>query len=321
VAGLLERIAAALPAGAKADTTPAPAEAADPAASATDALLLRLQSEADRVRAAAKWMLAALGAIGALVIAGIQFTAIGAVPGGWRAVAAIGGAAVAVLAVVVLVGLVLAVMLPGDVTLERLAAGKDRLLTKYLQDNPSVLQGYATAEELRLAYQRALAASKQATERYFDRLRAAGTEADPAVRKAQFESKLADDWLDYLDGLATYVTKRLAVQQLRGRFGIWQRLAALVAAAAIGAGLGFYAWGTNPPKPATPAAGGAHLSREARAWPGSTEPRRDRDPRVEPSGPPRRAGVLRAVAQGAPAPARASFRRASAPCGAGSCRR
>lgn len=186
-----------------------------------------LQAEADRVRDAAKWLLATLGAIGTIIVAGLQFSSIGAVPSGWRTFAAIAGAGGAIVGLVVLIGLVLAVMVPSDITIDAIARHKIRhfWLRRYLNQNPTWLGGYGNVDELYRAYLKALEDAK-----------AGHGEAFAAAKD--------------VDATVAYVTKGVAVEQLRWKLGWFRRTAALVAAAAVGVGIGAFAWGTNPPKAA-----------------------------------------------------------------------
>lgn len=213
------------------------------------ALLDSLQQQADRVRDAAKWLLATLGAVAAILVAGLQFPAIGAVPAGWRAVAAIGGAAVAIVGVVVLIGLVLKVLLPSETTIDELATtNAPKGLSTYMNRNKSLLQGYDSIQALAKDHQEALNETKDAMDIYHARLKETGTEDDPAVKRAEADAQYAYSRQSYLDKRVSFVTKSLAVQQLQGSLGPGRRIVALLAAVAIGAGIGFYAWGTNAPK-------------------------------------------------------------------------
>ncbi len=234
----------------------APSESnTDPAPSASaSSVLTDLQDQADRVREAAKWLVATLGAVAAVLVAGLQFSSIGSVPAGWRAAAAIAGAAIAILAVVALVGLLLDVLLPGEASIDLLAScDAPKELSTYITANPSALQGYATVQALATAYGNSLSATRKAMTAYYNALDAAdGNEDDPLVKQAELRARAADARSSYIDGQVGYVTKLLAVEELQHTFGWWRRTVALLAAAAVGAGIGLFAWGTNPPKSSTP---------------------------------------------------------------------
>lgn len=256
VGGLFRAIASLFGAGSSSSGTTDGSTAATVVASGpASSPLAGLQTQADRVRDAAKWLLATLGAVAAILVAGLKFSAIGTAPSGWRTAAAIGGSALAIAAVVFLIGLVLAVVMPGEATVDQMAALKaPKELKKYVQANPSLLQGYGTVEALSGAYTSALVAGQQSMAAYHRALRrAGGDETAPAVVAAEKIARAADARASYLDEQVAYVTKSLAVEELQHRFSPWRRFLALVAAAAIGAGLGAYAWGTNAPKAKTSA--------------------------------------------------------------------
>ena len=222
-----------------------------PATAGASALFDPLQQQGDRVRDAAKWLLATLGTVAAILVAGLQFAAIGTVPSGWRAAAAIGGAAVAIVGVVVLIGLVLKVMLPSETTIDELAAtDAPKKLRTYIARNKSLLQGYDSIQALAEDYRKALNETKRAMDYYHAQLKKSGKEEDPSVRKAEAEARIASARLSYLDKRVGYATKYLAVEQLQGHLGPSRQVVALLAAVAIGAGIGSYAWGTNAPKSA-----------------------------------------------------------------------
>src|SRR5712691_1101304 len=208
----------------------------------------QLQREADQVRDAAKWLLATLGAVAAILVAGLQFKAIGSVPGGWRTAGAIGGAAIVIAGVAMLIWFLLAVMLPSTVTIADVADGRAPQLRKYLGQNRDALQGYADPLRLYQVYLEAIERANSATLDYYETLRASGTEDSDEAKSAQFRAQLENARLAFIDAKVGSVTKLLAVEQLRSRFGLWPRLAVFLAAVAIGAGIGFFAWGTNAPK-------------------------------------------------------------------------
>jgi pentapeptide repeat protein len=233
------------------EATDAPKEA-DPAPTPSPAD--GLQPGADRVRNAAKWLLATFGAVAAVLVAGLQFSAIGSVPAGWRTWAAIGGSALAIVGVVLLIGLVFQVMRPSTVSIDELAAGKaGKPLAKYVGRNMSLLQGYASVKALADDYQAALDDVKLANDEYHAAMRATGTTEGPKLAAPKAKLDVAQARLDYLDGQLGYITKYLSVEKLRGRLSGRRQFYGLCAALAIGVGVGAYAWGTNAPKSETAA--------------------------------------------------------------------
>jgi hypothetical protein len=154
--------------------------------------------------------------------------------------------------VVVLIGLVLKVLLPSETTIDELATtNPPNKLSTYMNRNKSLLQGYDSIQALAKDHQKALNQTKDAMDTYHARLKKTGTEEDPGVKRAEADARYAYSRLSYLDNRVSLVTKSLAVQQLQGNFGLGQQIFALLAAVAIGAGIGFYAWGTNAPKATT----------------------------------------------------------------------
>jgi hypothetical protein len=200
-------------------------------------------------------MLGALGAVAAVLVAGLQLVAIGSVPSGLRLGVALGGAALALAAVVGLIALVFEVLLPADVTIEGVmqdAAGGP--LRGYIANNHSMLNGFNTVEDLIHDYLEARDEAKVAWVDLHTALKASGGDENAATKKAEGAAGAAESWADYLGATVAYVLKRLTVNQLRHRFDWKRQVGAALAAVAVGLGVGLYAWGTNPPKPAaTPA--------------------------------------------------------------------
>jgi hypothetical protein len=237
----------------------APTEQAKPAPSAPAAD--PVQAGAEQVRQAAKWLLAALGAVATVLVAGLQFASIGSVPSGWRTAAAIGGAATAIVGVVVLIGLVFQVLRPSTTSITDLAAGKaPRRVRKFVARNEWLLQGWPSAQALATDYQDALKASRQAMDAYQAEMKRLKTTKAPALGPFEGEAEATGARRAYIDRQIGFITKQLALEQLRGRLSVGRQLVAFVAALAIGAGIGAYAWGTNAPK----AANGAGQAPELR---------------------------------------------------------
>ena len=209
---------------------------------------VQLQRDADGLRNTAQWLLATLGAIAVVLVAGLQFKSIGGVPGGWRAAASVGGATIGIVGVTIVIWFLLKIMLPSEVTIADLAQGRASELRKYLEQNPDALQGYADVSALHNAYIEAMKRANSETLAYYEALRATGSEENPEAKSASLRAKLENAQLTFVGAKVGYITKLLAVKQLQSRFGFRQRLIVFLAAAAIGAGIGLFAWGTNSPK-------------------------------------------------------------------------
>lgn len=209
-----------------------------------------LQQSADRVREAAKWLIAVFGAIAAILIAGTQFSNIGSLPFSWRLATAIAGAVIALASIAFLIWVLLGVLMPSQVSLGDLArqarSEKGSPLVRYVEKNPEVLMGFGSIRRLQRAYARALSRRHREVTRYYAVLTRSASEEDPATRQAEARARIADGTLTYIDGAVSYLAKLLSVEQLRSTFGLRRQLLAFTAAAAAAVGIGLFAWAANP---------------------------------------------------------------------------
>jgi Pentapeptide repeats (8 copies) len=215
----------------------------------TPGYLADLQGEADQLRAAAKWLLASLGAVAAVLVAGLQLAAIGSVPSGTRFLVAVAGAGAALGAVVVLILIVLEVLLPSDVTVEEIAGDKEGgRLRGYIGSHPSMLNGFANVDQLLEAHR----AARQEAFDHWIALHAAEQEAkgrdDARVAQAEKAADAAEAFAEYVGMIVSYVITRLTMDGLLRRFDRKRKVLAVLLAVLVGVGVGVYAWGTNPPK-------------------------------------------------------------------------
>jgi hypothetical protein len=145
---------------------------------ADEQLLTRLQARTVATGESAKWMVAALGGIGALLLTGLQLAKVSGVDGVDRHAALLLGSALGV-AGLILAGLVtVRVLLQSSVSLEDLAAreagerpDRYRLLPWITESRATVLPGYDSVSELVADYRKSFdEAARTLAEHYADPL-------------------------------------------------------------------------------------------------------------------------------------------------------
>jgi lysozyme family protein len=201
-----------------------------------------LSGPAASIRDAAKYLVAAFGAVGALLVANLSLSALpnGAHP--WLAALAI---AVAVVALAVLIGMVVSVLTPHDATLGTLAElqkrrPNDRVIQR-LRGDPTLFQGQpANLVELRDTYAKALDARARAQMSYL---------ASPTTAREQ-RSKIADARVQFLDQAVGQVLGIAVFYQLQERFSPMRRLVMTALALVVVAAAAGYAWAVAKPDPA-----------------------------------------------------------------------
>ncbi len=243
-------------------------DAADPLPPRTDA--------AAETRAAAKWLVAAFAAVGAVLASGLGLSAAGTLSGN-RLILALLGFTIAVLGVVAAISLIVGVLAPKPITLSELAdlqlratngrvTAAEKALVEYVQNHPALLQGIAgdsgTAKsELIIKanenYDRALARRGSASETYFALAAELGTDDDRtkvAQEKAEVADSQAQTLHDTVRRLERLVDEQNTILSFRGR-----RIAVAVAAVFVAAGVATFAVASNPPKAPSADLRGAEL--------------------------------------------------------------
>lgn len=195
----------------------------------------------DAARAAAKWLVGALAAVAALLVAGTQLSSIGAAEG-WRLAIAVAGAVVGLSALGFGLFATFDLMMPVALSLDQLEnrgweRSKDPSI-KFLRDNESVFLGEATnVVELRT------------------KIRAAERELDAALKKhhrtpedkdLEAKAEVAGARLQQLDDIATSVTEFGTYAAFSQRQADWKRVMAVVLVV-VGLALVGFAWAANPP--------------------------------------------------------------------------
>jgi hypothetical protein len=218
------------------------ADAASPSAPPPD----QFAAAVEQIRSSVKWLIAAFGAVGAILVAGVQLKDIGQLHGTaltnliiWLAVG-VGGVVVAVLAAA-------RVLSPVDGSIQALESGPSMgAVRAKVNNDATLLQHQATSLSALLeSYNQAIAANRAAWSKVSPSDSAnASTRQDAAATQAKQQSLGAT--VGFLMRLGVY----LRVQQLFNEAKFWMAVGA-IAAAGGAVGVAYYA---KPPKAATPAA-------------------------------------------------------------------
>jgi hypothetical protein len=196
-----------------------------------------LASGADRIRESAKWLIVAFAGVGAVLAAGLGLSGLGGLDN-LHLTWSILGLAIAV------GGVVLAVMAAGEVvtasfvTMKWLSqqAGSDPAMVG-VEGDTGLLGGYASVEELKLAYDMAIKDRR-------DALKATYEDPDDPAKRLKAEAGQA--WVKTLDLSQDHVIERASFNKLRAAYKTaGHKIAAGAVLAAIG--IAIFAWGANPP--------------------------------------------------------------------------
>jgi len=201
-----------------------------------------------RVRDAAKYLVAAFGAVGAVLISGLSLSAL---PNGRHPFVAAVIVVLAVIAITWAIVLIIRVIVPEELTLGRLATLEQQQpedeLVRFLSENEELYGGFGTnLAELHDNYLRALRDHAAAYENY---LSVVGTDAAPESDRAAAlsASEIASSRAEFLDPMVGKLLDVAVFYQLKRRFrGAWPQVtlaAVVVALAAAG-----FAWASTKPK-------------------------------------------------------------------------
>lgn len=195
----------------------------------------------DAQRDAAKWLVAALAAVAAILVAGSQLSSIGEVDG-WRLALAVGSAIAGLAAVAFALRQTFRLMLPSSVTLEDLKALKaDDPAAQYLAANASVFQGRAASvAELDQALRDAYKAEDDAV---------AAMRANTDDKKEKALEEKAKDAIARrtgIEGAIRNVREHARWARHEARTRDWEKV---IVGTLIAAGLSIvlFAWAANPP--------------------------------------------------------------------------
>lgn len=194
-----------------------------------------------------KWLVAALGAIGAILVAGSQLSSLGSLPLGARFVTAVIGATIALVCVLVSIWLVMGLLAPERYYMSDLAkeweeyeelkkkssrrAARRFPVSAWFEDHTDYLGGQATPAKVHDSWRSKEAELEKATStRERERL-----EAESALHLASVDGVVA---------MANYQRNRVTFKRMRIPLGFLMSLAAI--------GIGIFAWAANPAEKGPP---------------------------------------------------------------------
>lgn len=192
---------------------------------------------ARRLRDSLKWLITALGAVGAVLLAGLSLTGIGEATG-WRLFWAIFGFSIA-LAGVVVSAVVCAVVLGRGIEVSLSDVADNAKVRGQFVNDPQVASvlGDTSLEDLPDLLGAAVAQQQAA-------YKAAVTNpTDEALMNAY---ALSDSEVVRYSTLSGYVVRRTAYRELKAKFKVAGWVLGLTCVV-VGAGIAVFAWGANPP--------------------------------------------------------------------------
>lgn len=214
------------------------------------------------IRDAAKWLAGALGAIGAVIAAGVQLSSLGEASGARLAVALV-GAALGFGGLLLALWATVRVLLPGPTTLsalrkeelaQRSAGGKWSGSVAYLRDNEELLRSFTSIDALAHDHGEYLKKYRKAYEKYNDPNSSTEDKQD-----ARDDAENAQKMANKIAEVATSTLRFAAVGAVVERTATAMRLV-LIGALATAAGLTTLAWASNPPDSSPPRLAGTDLS-------------------------------------------------------------
>jgi hypothetical protein len=193
-----------------------------------------------RVREAAKYLIAALAALGAILVSGLSLTNLGEAREVWQAILA---TVLAVFVIVLIIAAVVDILMPVEVSIRELAARElttpDDPVVAYVNGNPALLMGRTSIAAVRDEYEAALVEWKQASDAYFG---VPSTANEKRRDLAEKKANTAGEVVDLLLGINNYKTHRLRFEN---------SLPPIVfGALLLTALIGWFAWASS--KPAEP---------------------------------------------------------------------
>jgi Pentapeptide repeats (8 copies) len=141
---------------------------AETKAPATDKTGSLLDAAAEKLRGSAKWLIGAFGAIGAVLVTGIQFSSLGSADG-WDLALGLVGVGLVFGGVALALYSIASILAPRGKTLSELTAAEARAdaptrpdptvarvdpVIKFFRDNPELLRAFGTVGELKQAFDR-----------------------------------------------------------------------------------------------------------------------------------------------------------------------
>jgi len=206
-----------------------------------------LEAANQRIRDAAKWLIASAAAVGAALIAGSQLSSIGRLDPGPRLWIAAAGALVGLTAVVWAIWTAVGVLLPVLVLIADLAAGWEkppralRPVVRFLHQYPKFLQGVGSPAALITRRDKLVEGLREAVA-----AKASAGDDPEALWESEEELAKARAGLADVDQRITAVEDIANHEALKARFhACLRRLLAATVLAALG--IVAFAWAANPP--------------------------------------------------------------------------
>lgn len=223
--------------------------------------LQRLRDETAAVATSAERMAAALAAVGAILLGGLQVADLGTLRDPERIVVAAVGGAAAVIGMTSAVMVILRSMLPGVASLSNLchreqARGQGDPLVAWIHANSgTLLRGEDdTVSELTEAYHDALDELRSSYDAQFESV-SSPKEADER-RRRMFGAR---QWATYVNGVIAELLAAVKLEQARRAFARGKRVVAAFSVVTA-AGVLALIWATNPPEEPTLDLRGADLT-------------------------------------------------------------
>ncbi|WOX22729.1 pentapeptide repeat-containing protein [Streptomyces solicathayae] len=196
----------------------------------------------DKIREAAKWMIASSAAVGAALLAGSQLSNIGKLEWSWRLGVAIGGAVVGLAAVVAAIWLAVRLLVPVVVTIDQLAREWEhptdsvKAAVEFFNATPSQLGIWDTPQSL------------------MDDLAQTEARRDAAAKKRKrAEVRQEEDRIGQIEVWIESIQQVAQNRVLEARFKGTLKLL-LLATSLAAVGIVAFAWASNPPPKPPPSA-------------------------------------------------------------------
>jgi hypothetical protein len=199
----------------------------------------------ESAREAAKWTATALGAIGAVLVAGSQISDLGSVSG-WRLGAALAGAVTSLGCILCSLWHIADVLVPPPITLRLLARAEDLRdpaakrygkAISHIRDNPELLRTFASLTAIHAAQAKSRDDYSVARQRFAE---SRSTETRTEVKRALNRARNLNEVADSVVHVATYL---IVVDNVKSALRTTAMLGAMSAI-----GIVLFGWAAHPPK-------------------------------------------------------------------------
>jgi Pentapeptide repeats (8 copies) len=210
-----------------------------------------VEARSDKIRDAAKWLVASFAAVGAALIAGSQLSSIGKLPVcwhltlectrlGWAILGAIAGLGGVVWAIWTAVMMLVPNNLAASALQKEWEKGDRSALFRFFRDNPVYLQGYADFADVTSKEEQAYAKRDALSDKFN---RAPSDEQEKISGELEAVDEEIKDLISRSDAVISYANLVLLTDQFRSK--ALRRL--LLAAVVSAIGISVFAWAANPP--------------------------------------------------------------------------